>query len=231
MKIIGVGFGRSGTLSLRAAIERLGAGPCLHMLDIINGEHRLRDLSPWVAAARGEQVDWRSALARWEATVDWPGCTVWRELVEAFPEATVLLNVRGFEGFYRSCQNTLHAVRQAAHAGLLPADADRVPPRETWEVIERFVWQGDFGGRFEDKEWVRRMYEDRIAEIKATVPADRLVVWTLGVDGWEPLAEALGVPVPAEPFPHLHDTDDFRRACGLPPLSESVPLTATTASP
>lgn len=219
MKLIGVGFGRSGTMSLKGALEQLGADPCFHMIDLIMGENRERDLPKWQKVADGEQVDWEDVFDGWEATVDWPGCTRWREVVAAFPEAPVLLNYRDFEGFYKSCQNTILAVKQAAMAGELTPDASREPPSPIlWEVIEKLIWQGDFQGRFDDKEWVRQMYYDRIETIKNEVPSDRLIVWELGKDGWEPLADALGVPVPDEPFPHLHDTNEFRAEFGLAPV-------------
>jgi hypothetical protein len=206
-------------MSLKGALEQLGADPCFHMIDLIMGENRERDLPKWQKVADGEQVDWEDVFDGWEATVDWPGCTRWREVVAAFPEAPVLLNYRDFEGFYKSCQNTILAVKQAAMAGELTPDASREPPSPIlWEVIEKLIWQGDFQGRFDDKEWVRQMYYDRIETIKNEVPSDRLIVWELGKDGWEPLADALGVPVPDEPFPHLHDTNEFRAEFGLAPV-------------
>ena len=93
----------------------------------------------------------------------------------------------------------------------------RAGPSQLWVAIE-MIWQGDFQGKFDDKEWVRQMYYDRIETIKNTVPADRLIVWELGVDGWEPICQALGVGVPDKPFPHLHDTNEFRTEFGLEPL-------------
>jgi hypothetical protein len=221
MKVIGVGFGRTGTLSLKVALERLGAGPCFHMLDLLAGPHRERELPHWVRVAAGEPVDWSEVFAHWGSTVDWPGCTRWKELVDAFPAATVLLNVRDFDAFHRSCTDTLLAAREAGAAGLLPSGGERLPSHQMWRVIDQLVWREDFQDRFEDREWMRGMYADRIAEIVAYVPAERLVVWHLGVDGWEPLAAALGVPVPDEPFPHLHDTASFRAAAGLPALAEA----------
>lgn len=230
MKVIGVGFGRTGTLSLKAALEQLGAGPCFHMLELMGGPGRARDLPYWVRIANGERVDWHETFAPWQSTVDWPACTRWRELVEVFPEATVLLNLRDFDGFYASCENTLLAAKRAALAGELPMDAERMPPPQLWQVIEKLVWQGDFRGRFEDKDWVRTMYEDRIGQIKAYVPPERLVVWNLGVDGWQPLAEALGVAAPDTPFPHLHDTNEFRVACGLPPIPAKAGRVAASST-
>jgi hypothetical protein len=218
MKLIGVGFGRTGTMSLKGAIEELGF-PCFHMIDLIMGENRDRDLAYWVKIADGEPVDWHEVFEPWEATVDWPAASRWREITAAFPDAPVLLNVRDFDGFYESCKNTILAVKQAAMAGELPDDASREGPKpELWGAIEKLIWQGDFQGRFEDREWTRKMYYDRIEEIKRTIPSDRLIVWELGVDGWEPIADALGVEAPDKPFPRLHDTNEFRTEFGLQPL-------------
>jgi hypothetical protein len=212
MRIVGVGFGRTGTVSLRAALERLGAGPCLHMQELRSGDQAER----WKPVADGAPVDWHQIFAGWQATVDWPACTRWREVCAAFPEAAVLLNYRDFDGFYRSCERTIWAVRQAARAGTLgPRPDGLVPPPAFRHVIETLIWQEDFQDRFEDRTWVERMYHERIAAIRHEIPADRLVEWRLGHDGWEPLARALGVPVPDEPFPHLHDTDEFRVQAGL----------------
>jgi Sulfotransferase domain len=220
MQLIGVGFGRSGTMSLKAALEELGAGPCFHMIDLIMGENKERDLPYWVKIADREPVDWHEVFEPWESTVDWPACSRWEELVEAFPDVPVLLNYRDFEGFYKSCANTILAVKEAAMSGQLVPDPNRPPPSpELWGVIEKLIWQGDFQGRFADKDWMREMYDQRIQTIQATVPADRLVMWELGVDGWEPLAEALGVEAPDKPFPRLHDTNEFRTEFGLQPIA------------
>jgi hypothetical protein len=219
MKCLGVGFGRTGTLSLQSALNDLGAGPCFHMLDLIQGENKERDLPFWVKIADGEPVDWQEVFEPWEATVDWPAASRWRELIDVFPEAPVLLNIREFDGFYESCKNTILAVKLAAQRGEVKQDTNReMPAPELWGVIEKLIWQGDFQGRFEDREWVRQMYYDRIEEIKDTVPSERLTVWKLG-DGWGPLCEMLGVDEPDEPFPHLHDTNEFRSEFGLQPIA------------
>jgi hypothetical protein len=219
VKVIGVGFGRTGTMSLKAALEQLGAGPCFHMIDLIMGERSDRELPYWVRIGNGEPVDWHEVFDGWAATVDWPACARWREICAAFPEVPVLLNVREFEGWYRSMQNTIRAAKVTPPEQLAP-DANRPSPNPLlWGVIDSLVWEGDFQGRFEDKDWVREMYEARIAEIKSTIGPDRLTVWELGVDGWEPLAAMLGVEVPQEPFPRLHDTNEFRTELGLPALA------------
>ena len=218
MKVIGVGFGRTGTMSLKAALERLGAGPCFHMIDLIVGEDREALIPKWVDVAEG-QPDWQDVFDGFESTVDWPAAARWREICAAFPDAPVLLNVRDFEPWYRSMENTIRAAK-VTPPEQLRHDANRPLPNPLlWQVIDRLIWEGDFQGRFEDKAWVREMYDARVAEIKATIPPERLTVWELGVDGWEPLAAMLGVEVPDEPFPRLHDTAEFRSEFGLPALA------------
>jgi hypothetical protein len=202
MQLLGVGFGRTGTMSLKGAIEELGF-PCFHMIDLITGENRDRDLPYWIKIANDEPVDWDEVFEPWEATVDWPAASRWEQLIDA----------------YKSVENTILAVKQAARAGELREDANREGPKpELWGVIEQLIWQGDFQDKFEDREWVRQMYFDRMETIKSTVPSNRLIVWELGTDGWEPICEALGVDVPDKPFPRLHDTNEFRTEFGLEPL-------------
>jgi hypothetical protein len=218
MRLVGVGFGRTGTMSLKGALEELGV-PTFHMIDLITGENRERDLPYWIKIANNEDYDWDEVFEPWEATVDWPAASRWKEMVDHYSDLPALLNYRDFDGWYRSCENTILAVKEAAMAGELPEDANRDGPSpELWGVIEKLIWQGDFQGNFKDRDWVRQMYYDRIEEIKAYVPEDRLVVWELGVDGWEPICEALGVDVPDKPFPRLHDTNEFRTEFGLEPL-------------
>jgi len=182
------------------------------------GERRERDLAQWVKVAEGTQ-DWQEVFDGWGATVDWPAAARWREICDAFPDAQVLLNVREFEGWYRSMENTIRAAK-VTPPEQLAVDANRPAPNPAlWGVIDTLIWDGDFQGRFEDKAWVREMYDAHLAEVKATIAPERLTVWELGVDGWEPLAAMLGVEAPDEPFPRLHDTAEFRAEFGLPAIA------------
>ena len=217
MKVIGVGFGRTGTWSLKNALDEIGAGPCFHMLDLIRNPDIV---GPWHDAAIKGQPDWDAMFDGFDSTIDWPGCTFWRELIEVYPEAHVLLNVRDFDGWLRSFNNTIYAVRKAAMAGELSEDSSRPEPSpQLWEVIGNVVYERDLEGKVDDPEALRELYHDRIETIKATVPAERLTVFELGVDGWETLADMLGVEAPDTEFPHLHDTDEFRAEFGLPALA------------
>ncbi|HEY2637284.1 MAG TPA: sulfotransferase [Solirubrobacteraceae bacterium] len=213
MKLIGAGYGRTGTMSLKGALETLGAGPCLHMIDLLRDPALGRR---WLPVAEGRPVDWHAVFAGYESTVDWPACVYYRELMEAFPEAKVLLNVRDFAGWHKSMLNTVYAIRRYKMRGEDPpfeGTEEAVSPT-TWAVIGKTVWEPFVEGDFEDPEFVRPIWAAYQERVRADVPAEKLLVYELG-DGWEPLAEFLGADVPDEPFPHHNDTTFFRRMVGL----------------
>ena len=215
MKVIGAGFGRTGTMSLKAALEQLGCGPCFHMIDLI------RDPEPlphWVAAANGERVDWTEALEGWESSVDWPGCTFWEQMAETWPDAPVLLSVRDPEAWYRSCLNSIHAAKEMALAGELEGGDEDGPSPEVVGMINNLIWNGTFKGRFLEKDYALEVFHRHNEYVKAKVPANRLLVYEIK-QGWEPLCEFLGVDVPDTPMPHLNDTESFRNMFGMPALA------------
>lgn len=215
MKLIGAGYGRMGTMSLKAALELVGHGPCFHMVDL------LRDpslLPPWARAAAGERVDWAEALDGWESSVDWPGCTFWEQHYETFPDAKVLLNVRDPDAWYRSCLTTIYEAKEMAARGELAGNTERAPSGEVMAMINDIIWNGTFHGRFLDKEYALSVLDAHVAEVREKVPADRLLVFDVK-QGWGPLCDFLEVPVPDEPFPHLNDTAAFREMLGMPAVA------------
>ena len=216
MKVIGAGYGRTGTMSLKAALERIGYGPCFHMIDLIGNPE---PLPYWQAASAGEPVDWEAAFDGWEATVDWPGCTYWEQLVATWPDLPVLLNTRDKEAWYQSCLKSIHAAAEAGRRGELRGGEMGPPPVEVMAFINGDIWGGTFKGRFaEDKEFAFRVFDEHYAAVREAIPADRLLEWEIK-EGWEPLCSFLGVEAPDEPFPHLNDTAAFREMVGLPALA------------
>jgi Sulfotransferase domain len=214
MKLIGAGFGRTGTMSLKAALEQIGYGPCFHMIDLIKGQ---MELEPWEAAYKGEPVDFEAALDGWESTIDWPACTYWEQLVETFPEAKVLLTVRDPDKWYESCLNSIHEAAERGSRGEL--GGDHPPPPEVMAVINGLIWDGTFHGRFqEDRGYAIDVFNRHNEAVKAGVPSDRLLVYDIN-EGWGPLCEFLGEEVPDTPLPHLNDTASFRGMFGMPALS------------
>lgn len=198
VSVIGAGFGRTGTLSTKQALEQLGVGRCYHMSELFG---RPDDVAVWHAAGRGERVDWHGFLAGFGATIDWPSCTFYREQMDAFPDAKVLLTVRDPERWYESVTNTI-----LAHIGGPRPDDPGMGP--WWDMVQEVITQGTFGGDVEHDHAVE-VYERHNAEVQATVPAERLLVFE-AAQGWEPLCDFLGLPVPDEPFPRVNTTEEWR---------------------
>ena len=214
MHVIGAGFGRTGTLSLKAALEQLGFAPCLHMVDLISTGERVES---WAAAAAGEAVDWRAVLEGYEATVDWPACSFYEQLMAEFPDAKVVLTVRDPDAWYDSTERTMYAAQAAIRENELSGGTQAPPSAELMRVISTLIWDGTFGGRFTERDHAIAVFQRHNEAVKATVPADRLLVYEVA-EGWEPLARFLGVETPETPFPRLNDTAAFREMVGMAAL-------------
>ena len=218
LEVIGAGFGRTGTLSLKVALETLGFSPCDHMSNVIADTRRAKR---WHAAvcrkARGEPIDWAVVLRDRRATVDWPGAHFWKELATAYPAAKVILTVRDPERWYDSAHATIHGLRRLTSAPgppALPFALARllVPgARAVLALTDDVIWDGTFHGRFDDRAHAIRVFDRHNAAVRAGMSPDRLLVYEIG-EGWGPLCAFLGVEAPVDtPFPHLNDADGFRR--------------------
>lgn len=198
LSVIGAGFGRMGTLSLKLALEQLGFAPCHHMTEVFANPHQAPQ---WYAAARGEAVDWDALLKGYKALVDWPGCHFWRELTAHFPDAKVILSTRDHERWYESMTNTIFR----AVGSELPPEG---PAREVLQMASYVVRDRTFGGNL-DKAHVLDVLARHEAEVKRAIPARRLLVFNVS-EGWDPLCRFLGVPVPETPFPRTNSTEEFQ---------------------
>jgi hypothetical protein len=197
--VIGAGWGRTGTLSTKVALEALGFGPCYHMIEVFRShpEHR----SDWLAAARGEPVDWHRLLAGYGSAVDWPVAAFWRELAAAFPAAKLLLTTRDPERWSDSFESTISAGIPREPPG--PEDLGG-------SMLHEVIVRRSFAGRSSSREELLERYGEHVEEVRAGVEPDRLLVWSVA-EGWGPLCAFLGVPEPDQPFPHVNDRADFRR--------------------
>jgi Sulfotransferase domain len=207
LKVIGAGVGRTGTLSLKAALERLGFGPCFHGRHVLDHPDRL---PLWHAAAQGGAVDWHQVFAGYASTVDWPGAAYWRELAGTFPDAKIILTVRDADGWYDSVHNTIFRMFGDGPPDERVTEARRiVPGLDVFTAFHRrMIWDGFFGGRFADRRYAIRVFEEHNAAVLRDAPADRLLTISAGA-GWAPLCDFLGTPVPDEPYPHLNDPAQF----------------------
>ena len=204
LQVIGAGFGRTGTMSLKLALEQLGFGPCYHMMEVFaHPEHN----AVWEAATLGKPTDWPAFLAPYRAAVDWPVCNFWRELADVFPDAKFILTERDPEKWYNSISQTIIPAMTRKDE---PDDPVRKAQAKMGKLV---VNETVFGNRF-DKEHVIAVYKRHNEEVKATLPRARLLVCD-SPDGWGPLCEFLGVPQPATPFPKTNSTDEFRARAHL----------------
>lgn len=200
LELIGAGFGRTGTLSLKAALETIGLGPCHHMLEVFVNPGSEKS---WYQASLGNEIDWEALLDGYRSIVDWPGCRFWRELSQRYPSAPVLLSVRNPESWYESASETIYQAIKTGKASEDPTVRERV------KMADKVVFQDTFSGRFEDRAFAIRVFEAHIEEVRRTIPEERLLVYQMG-DGWEPLCKFLGRRVPDQDFPHVNARNEFQ---------------------
>ncbi|MBO6886113.1 MAG: hypothetical protein JJ869_21415 [Marivita sp.] len=198
LQIIGSGFGRTGTMSTKMALEELGFGPCHHMVEVMGNPDQP---AHWHALAGGHDVEWAQVFAGFTSQVDFPGAAYWQDMRVAFPDAKVIHTERPEDDWWASYSKTIG--KFFAHYKSLP-----VPPPliELFGTMEILLVDGVFGGL--DRESSVAAYRRNNEKVRATVPADRLLVFT-PTDGWEPLCRFLDVPIPATAFPRSNARDEF----------------------
>ena len=201
MQVIGAGLSRTGTLSTRAALERLGY-PCYHMTETARAAGHL---DAWLGLTSGQKtMDWPALFKDYDATVDLPACLFYRELAEAFPDAKILLNVRDRESWYDSLMRLSTAL--GVFRPFVSASADLEKFLHLTDVAGHIMTNGDFS-----REGCLKAFEAHNAAVERAFPAERLLVFRVQ-DGWAPLCRFLGHPVPDEPFPYLNEGQATIRA-------------------
>jgi len=192
LKLIGAGLGRTGTASTKAALEMIGAGPCYHMVEVFS---RPTDIDHWIKAADGKP-EWDALFADYQACVDYPACTFWKQLAAHYPEAKILLNVRDAERWFESTQETI----------MSPAFVEQMRGTKFGELCQRTIW-ATLDGRVHNREFIIDHFNRHIEDVKRHAPADRLLIFDVK-QGWAPLCDFLGAPVPDAPFPRINTRDE-----------------------
>src|SRR5262245_2886592 len=192
LKVVGAGLGRTGTMSLQRALERLLRRPCYHMFEVLR---RPSDVPVWHRAVKGQMPDWQSFLADYGAAVDWPVAAFWKEISTAFPDALIVLSLRDSASWWASASATIFQSRSR-----LDDDMRRM-------VDDLFRTR--FTSLLDDKDACIAAYEAHVADVRRSAPVARLVEWHPS-EGWAPLCAGLGVAVPDEPFPHENTTSEFK---------------------
>ena len=212
IKIIGAGFPRTGTTTLKRSLEMLGYEKTYHMKELLV---RPENLHYWTTLADTGTTDWDGLYDGYQATVDFPGYPFYREHMERYPDAKVILTVRPFEKWYNSVYSTVWQAGPQTlpeKLGMMLKLATNARIRKVVKCIKfvkRMIWEEEFKGKFEDKAFVEKRFNEHIAEVKAYVPEDKLLIYDVR-DGWGPLCAFLGVEEPAEPLPHLNKRENFK---------------------
>jgi len=216
LSIIGAGFGRTGTKSLKIALEKLGFCPCYHMVDNFQNNHS----DMWTEMTKGSnaknRTKWDKIFAEkgYQAAIDFPACSFYKELAEIYPKAKVILTVRDPEKWWQSASETiLRSLQQTSKVedpfGLWFLSQVFPAARRSSRMVNAVIVDGSFNGSVQ-KENVIQAFKAHNEEVKRVIPKEKLLVFQVS-DGWEPLCTFLGVPVPSEPFPHVNDTTEFQQ--------------------
>ncbi len=215
MKVIGAGFGRTGTRALKQALERLGYGPCYHMSEVIEQPRRIRQ---WLEVAEGASPNWDELFAGFQSTMDWPAAAYWRELAAYYPEAKVILSIRDPQQWYDSIRATIF--QSALDRGkAMPLQrralrwrvAKRVPDFALYpRMADATIFKRVFDGRVDDRATAVNVFERHIHEVEAAIAGERLLEYDVR-DGWAPLCGFLGFPTPDAEFPRTNQRESFRQ--------------------
>jgi hypothetical protein len=214
VEVIGAGYGRTGTNSFKKALEILGYNPTYHMYEIFMNNPTKVHGEFWIRVADRQPYDFdevfcQNGKPRYRATCDFPAAQYWKEQLEQYPEAKVILTIRDPEKWYKSVMDTIFQAISGSpyqYFGLYFLDMigmGRVQP----EFFEKTICRDAFKNRF-DKESVIASYNEHNESVKRECPKDKLLVFNVE-EGWEPLCAFLNKPIPAEPFPRGNDTQEF----------------------
>ena len=207
LKVIGAGFGRTGTLSLKLALEQLGFSPCHHMVEVFKNP---QSMAWWSDAADGK-ADWPKIFQGYQAAVDWPTATFYKELADFYPDAKVVLTERDPESWFASTQATIFG--------------REFPEDNPFGAMARKVVGRLFDQRMHDKDKLLSVYNAHNARVREVIPPERLLVYHVK-DGWEPLCRFLGVPVPEGPTPQVNSTEEFQQTIANGVLNHDQPAEA-----
>jgi len=211
LKVIGAGVGRTATFSMKVALEHLGLGPCYHMSEVLAGARR--NIPLWLDVVNGKP-DWDRVFDGFQSTTDYPACSYWRELADYYPEAKVLLTVRDANTWFDSVSETIFSDQMQGSLAGTPAEA----------MMQGVIFSA-FDGKAKDRAFMTDWFERRNQEVIDALPAERLLVFS-PKQGWGPLCEFLGVPVPDGPFPRVNSRDELGQQSdehgGLPPDPEAA---------
>ncbi len=211
LKVIGAGFPRTGTNSLKIALEKLGYGKAYHYKDLVNNPD---DLQYWKTLQDTATTDWDKVYKGYQASVDFPCYPWYKEHLKQYPDAKVILSTRPFEEWYESAKSTIYVagpktlIQKVQLKKRLLLDNRMRKVMACRKFVKNYLWQVQFQGKFEDKEFVKGIWNAHHDGVQNYVAPDQLLIYNLN-QGWKPLCDFLGTKIPTDPIPHLNKKEDF----------------------
>jgi len=213
LRIIGAGYGRTGTCSLKIALQILNYTKCYHMFEIFENP---KQAEFWLKVAQDtEEFNWEDVFSEYDATVDFPSCVYYEELMKKYPNAKVILTVRDPEKWYKSVKDTIYDARHqfpgryAKRFNLLNYGWKFWEAYKIDKMSRSIIWKKTFHNQFKNKQYATELFQKHNARVQRVVPSERLLVYDV-TQGWAPLCQFLNVPIPSEEFPHVNDTNSHR---------------------
>ena len=211
LQVIGTGVGRTGTHSLKLALEQLGFGKCYHMVELFQ---RPENVIYFEKAERGEEVNWDKLFEGYNSAVDYPVARYYKQIIPKYPSAKIIHTVRDPESWYQSAMETIFWASKPSIGRMLSLMI-KLPFSST--LRKRFPvlkYNGQlvdniFGKDLKNKQEVIKKYNEINAETLNFIPKGRSLVYDVKT-GWEPLCNFLNVPVPSTPFPRSNVRDEFK---------------------
>lgn len=210
LQVIGIGYPRTGTMSLKHALESLALGPCYHMIEVFqHPEH----VDFWLDALNNPAhvAEWDDVFTGFQSTADAPGCHFWKSLAEYYPDAKFVLTVRDVDSWYESFRTTVY--QAMTHPERSSDDAHR----KVQHMARGLILETMFAGRFEDRAFAIQRFNEHNEAVMGAFDSSRLLVFDVA-DGWAPLCEFLDVPVPQQPFPCSNTRQEFQQRFAVPPV-------------
>jgi hypothetical protein len=210
LKVIGTGMGRTGTYSLKLALEQLGFGKCYHMAELFENP---QGLVYFEKAERGEEVDWDTLFDGYHSAVDYPVARYYKQIIAKYPDARIIHTIREPESWYQSASQTIIWASKPSFGRIfkLMLKLPFSPELRKQMPILKFngsLIENEFGKDYKNKDEVIKRFNQHNETVMKTIPKEKLLVFD-AKQGWEPLCNFLGVPVPDAPFPQSNNRDQF----------------------
>ncbi|MBS1518083.1 MAG: sulfotransferase family protein [Bacteroidetes bacterium] len=210
LKIIGSGLGRTGTFSLKLALEHIGFGKCFHMIELFQNPEGVKYFRQ---AERGEQVNWNELFNGYVSAVDYPGARYFENLAEYYPDAKLIHTYRNPDEWYDSAVETIFMAKNLSPGKILKFGlrfpfSKEVRRRFRVFTYNRMLMDREFGKDLTDKKKVIERFKRHTDNVIKKIHPDRLLIFKAS-EGWDPLCRFLNVPVPDVEFPLSNDRKEF----------------------